>query len=237
MKKEKKVKEEKQISKYRFIYLGIAAALLFVFSLVITFNKDLAESIILYASAIIILLFGLIRFVPLMKYLTDKRRLVINAIEIFANLLISAVMFYIAINAVEKPQLVVLYRYLLALALFSRGTIFLTEGLYCEGEKEPAKFIAHLSFIVAATTVIAKDFDLTNLRWLIVGLALLLGTYCSVDSFKSYNNTRKMYGKKEKKAKKEDSVADEVTEETILDKQVEDTPIIEDTVDQRDYVS
>lgn len=233
----KKEKEVKQVSKYRFVFIGLAAALLFVFGLIIGLNKQLAESIILYATAIILFLFALIRFVPLMKHLSDKRRLIMNAIEIFSNLLIGLVMVYIAMNAEVKPGLITLYRYLLAVVLFARGTIFLIEGLYCEGEKEAMKFVVHLGFIVCSTIVIAKEFDLTNLRWLIVAISLLLGSYCTVDSYISFNRTRKMYGKKEKGVEDETSVADEVTETPILDKQVEDTPVIEDQVDDRPYVN
>lgn len=217
-------KKEKNSSKVRYITLGFSAVLLLVFSAVISFNKELAETIILYTTAGVLFIFGIIRFVPLMRHLSDKRRLILNAIEIFTNILIGLFMIFISIKTNGNDFWMDLYCYLLALVLFARGTIFITEGMYCEGEKEPIKFIIHLIFIVCATTIITLQFDITQLRWLIVAIALLAGTYCGVDSYKSFNRNRKLYVNKEKN----------VTKETEKEKSKE-VPIM-DQVEEREEV-
>ncbi len=209
-------KEKKVEPKYRFIFLGFACVLLAVFSAVIGFNKELAQTIILYTTAGILFVFGLIRFVPLMKHLDDKRRLILNAIEIFSNILIGLFMIFISIKTNGNDFWMNMYCYLLSLVLFSRGTIFIVEGMYCEGEKEVLKFIVHLIFIVLATIIIAKDLDITNLRYLIIAIALLAGLYCGVDSYRSYNNRRKLYANKEKEETKEKTKKDK-KEAPIMD--------------------
>ncbi len=199
----KEQKEMKGIGKYRFIYMGLAAVLLVVFGLITALNKAFAELIILYTTAGILIVFGVVRFIPLMKYLHDKRRLIMNAIEIFANIVIGIIMIYIAMQEGEG-WLLNLYCYLLSLVLFARGVIFMVEGIYCEGEKEVIKFIVHLAFIVCATVVVTLNLDLTNLRWLLVAVAALIGGYCVVDSYKSFNRYRRLYVNVEKEREYEE---------------------------------
>ncbi len=220
--------EKKGIGKYRFVFLGLSAAFLIVFGIVIAFNKSLAEQIILYVTGGVILIFGVIRFVPLMSHLSDKKRVIMNAIEIFSNILIAIGLIVIAVKIEEHANLLFLYKYLLAAVLMARGIIFMVEGLYCDGEKEVSKFIVHLVFIICATTLVTlKDFDMVSLRYLMIGIAFLGGAYCTVDGYISFNRYRKLYVNKEKNDFKETNVSDRVDERPIMEKEIEERPMVQ----------
>lgn len=207
------------MKKYRFLYLGLAAAILIVFSIIIYFNKDLGEQIVLYCTAGVVLVFACVRFGPLMKHTSNKTRLVMNAIEIFSNFILAGIMIYIA---VKGSNLIWLYKYILSLILAARGVIFLVEAIYFEGEKEPSKFVIHLIFICCASAIVAiNNFDITTLRYLVIILAFLSGVYCGVDSGFSYNNYRKNYVVKQKSNNVSDDVSAPVIQ-PVLDEQPEE---------------
>lgn len=199
----KKNKPETQNGfKYRFIFVGIACVFLIVFAIVMTFNKSLAENLIFYLTGGLILIFGLVRFVPMVRYLFDKRRLVMNVIEIFSNILIAVAILYLAYTYTnEGVNLAVygwIYKITVSLVVLARGVIFMAEGVYCEGETEKIKFTVHILFIMASAAMLMPGFEIIYVRYLLIALGFLAGAYCGIDTYISFNRYRRLYVNKEK---------------------------------------
>lgn len=212
-----KDEELKGISKYRFIFVGFAAVFLIVFGVVMTINRELADTLIYYLTGGSILIFAIVRFVPLMKYLHEKRRLIMNALEIFANILISVGILYMAYTySAEGTNTEIydlIYKIILGIVLAARGVIFMIEGTYCDGEKETVKFGVHIVFIFVSGAVLMPGFEITNIRFLLIAIAFLAGSYCGIDTYRSYNRYRRLSVNKVKEKEYNDKVEQEKSKE------------------------
>lgn len=220
-KKNKKDEELTGLNKYRFIFVGVACVFLIVFGVVMTFQKDFAEQLIFYLTGGLILIFGIIRFVPMVRYLFDKRRLVMNVIEIFSNILIAIAILYMATtyptasseSAANAEVYGWIYKITVAIVLGARGIIFMAEGIYCEGEKEKTKFAVHVIFIMASAAILMPGFNITNIKWLLIAISFLAGVYCGIDTYFSFNRYRRLYVNKEKEVEYNKEVEKEKTKE------------------------
>ncbi len=216
-KKKNKDQELTGLNKYRFAFVGVACVFLIVFAIVMMFQKTFAETLIYYLTGGLILIFGLVRFVPMVRYLFDKRRLVMNVIEIFSNILIAVAILYMATTyGNEGVNLTVynwIYKITVSLVLLARGVIFMAEGIYCEGETEKLKFTIHILFIMSASAILMPDFQIVYVRYLLIALGFLAGAYCGIDTYFSFNRYRRLYINKEKEEEYNKEVENEKTKE------------------------
>lgn len=201
--------------KYKWILLAISFIFLLVFGIVLLFNQSLGENIVLIISGITILTFAGIRFVPLIRSLDNKYRVLLNAFEILINIVIGGLMIYFSTKSAEETKKIIgIYKYCVAGVVWFRGLVYFIEVSFMKEKAEPSKFIAHIGFIsLGAALLVWKDFQVKNLVIILIILCFLGAAYSLVDSIIHYNHYRKLYIPERKKEKKEVEKEEEVQEE------------------------
>lgn len=226
------------LKKYKWLYLWIIAAAVLVLSVVMFFSQEFGNSIVFYLFGAILIVFVIIRFIPLIKTTREKWAVAVNAIEMFVDLAVGVLLIVLTATT-EKEEISKLYNvfpFLLGTILYARGTIYLVEVIFLKTKVEPLKFIISLVLITGGTVVFARydNFSVDMMRILLASVFLLAALICVVDGYINYNNYRKGYVKLEKKVKKE--VVNE--EEVHLPEQKEEIIIEENNPDRpQNYVS
>lgn len=189
----KKTKEVDPI-KAQKIKIGVFSTigiLLIIFALIILFVDSIAVNLILYTTCIGLFLLGIARFVTMFKNIGVKLKIYVNLIEAIINVAIGIIILLIIPNPELSGVLVGVYCYLLSAVLFGRGLVFLIEGMYCAEKKTVIHFIIHLALIVTATVFIAHDLTLTQLRFVMFVIALLITAICAFEVLRSIKRYRK----------------------------------------------
>ena len=179
------------MKKYKWLYLWISAAALLVFGIIMLINKEFGKSIIFYLTGGLLVLFVIIRFIPLIKTTRNSWAVAINAIEMFVDLVIGVLMIVLTSQIEDKELLYKFYPFLLGGVLYVRGVVYFSEVCFFETKVEKSKFFVNLILITVGAIIIGRfnDFDVDSIRWLL-GLAFgICGVVSVVDGIINYNNT------------------------------------------------
>ena len=188
---------------YMWLFKVIAAAILLAFGITMKF----VPQAILLLTGVIIVLFSIIRVVPLIKTLDKEVLRTMNLFEIVIDLAIGGVMIYFATQNNEMGNM---YRYLLATVLYIRGIVFFTSTVIFQEKTDVRKYIFHiLLFTIGSMLFVFKEFDIEWLSWLILFFSVVSGAYIGYDGFNGYRKYRLLSTGKAK--------TNVVAEETILD--------------------
>ena len=223
------------MKKYKWLYLWIAAAALLVFASIILINAEFGKSVIFYLTGALLVIFVLIRFVPLLKTTRNNWAVAINAIEMFIDLVIGVLMIVLTAKVEDKDILYKFYPFLVGGVIYVRGVVYFAEVCFFQTKVETPKFFVSLALITAGSVIMGRYncFNVNSIRWLIGIAFAICGVVAVGDGYINYNNYRKLYvlPKKEKEKVKE-------VEEKIEVPAVENEIIIDESGNQpQEYVN
>ena len=116
---------EKGLKKFKWLYLWIVGAAMAVFSIVMFLNPEFGNSIVFYLSGALLIIFVIIRFVPLINTTRGKWAIVVNAIEMFVNFVVGVLMIILTAKVEDKNLLYKVFPFLLGIILSNRPIITL----------------------------------------------------------------------------------------------------------------
>lgn len=231
--------------KYKWIYLWIVGAALAVFSIVMLLNKEFGNSIVFYLTGALLIVFVIVRFIPLIKTTRNRWAIVMNSIEMFVDLAVGILMIVLTAKQGESTEetnnfLEVLYPFLIGGVLYARGGVYFAETSFFKTKPEISKFFVSLGLLTVGTVIMARydNFGVDSMRWLFGIIFTICGVYAIVDGIINYNNYRKLYVKP--RVKKEVSDKEEVLDEAeIITPGKEENVIIDEKNDDRpqEYVN
>ena len=151
---------------------------------------------VVYASTGIgIVMFSLLRVVPLMKTLKKEVLRTVNLIEIIFDTIMGGLMIYIAFSGnANDPFWITVYGYLLAVFFYARALIYFI-SLYYMGEKSEAnKFWFHIVCmtmgpVIFVLTLMKQDI-ITTLGWMVLFISVAGGAYLGYDGYGGYRKYR-----------------------------------------------
>ena len=197
--------ELKGLKKFKWLYLWIVGAALAVFSVVMFLNPEFGNSIVFYLSGTLLIIFVIIRFVPLINTTRGKWAIVVNAIEMFVNFVVGVLIIILTARVEDTKFLYSLFPFLLGIILYARGVIYLVEVVFLKTNAEKGKFLLSLILITVASVIIGRydNFSVDSMRWVLLLAFGLCSLVSIVGGIKNYNNYRKSFVKLEKKEEKE----------------------------------
>lgn len=203
---------ENGLKKYKWLYLWVVGAALAVFSIVMFINPEFGNSVVFYLSGALLIIFVIIRFVPLIKTTREKWAIAVNAIEMFVNFVVGILMIVLTANAEDTKFIYLLYPFLLGLILYARGLIYLVEVVFLNTKVERAKFVLSIILLTAGSVVIGRfdNFSVDSMRLILLLAFALCSVISIVGGITNYNNYRKLYVKPTKK--KENTLESNIVE-------------------------
>jgi len=192
------------------------------------------QSDVVYATTgIAVVLFSILRVVPLMKTLKKEVLRTINLIEIIFEFIMGGIMIFVVFSGNSSDIFwVTMCGYLLTFFLLARGIIYFV-SLYYFGEKsESMKFWVHLLFVglgpvILTLTILNKDI-ISTLGWVILLLAIGGGAYLGYDGYGGYRKYRETSKKlnTEKQPVKEAPVEKETPK-----------PVVDEVKEEESYIN
>lgn len=201
----------------RFWLFLLACALLLVVGLWIIFDKTMGTKISLGFTGVAILLFGLIRIVPLVKSVKSTKAKWVSLLEIFVDLLIGGAVFAVAILFEKNGESNLTkfvnnnYKYILGIVFYLKAVFYFVNTSLLKEETTKFEFWVHILVISVACLIFALNFDATKLGYVIAALCLLCALFLGYESGSNYFNYRKKNpklkeNKKHKNKEKENKI-------------------------------
>ncbi|XMB71493.1 hypothetical protein RJI07_05095 [Mycoplasmatota bacterium WC30] len=184
----------KQKFGYGWVIKWVLAAILIAAGILM---KIYDEEIVYATTGLAIVIFSLLRVVPLMKTLKKEVLRTINLIEIIFDTILGGLMLFVVFSGkldVAGSIWVGLYGYMLTFFFLVRGIIYFVSLYYFEEKTEAIKFWFHLICIalgpvILTLTILDKDI-ITTLGWMILFIAIGGGGYLGYDGFGGYKKYR-----------------------------------------------
>jgi len=211
---------------YGWVIKWVLAAILIAAGILM---KIYDEEIVYATTGLAIVIFSILRIVPLMKTLNKEVLRTLNLIEVIFDTILGGLMVFVVFSGKLQSQTiwVNLYGYMLTFFLLARGIIYFVSLYYFEEKTEPIKFWFHLicislGSVIITLTLLGNDI-IPALGWMILFISVSGGVYLGYDGFGGYRkyrenskalNTKKDV-KKDTKIEKEmpQPIQDEVKEE------------------------
>lgn len=212
--------EPLKLNKLKIIFFTTCIVLFCAFVALLLFNDKIVESMILTTTTICLAALGITRLLVVIKADKKQIKVIANILEALVNITIAIVILLIIPNPDASALIVGLYCYLISVALFGRGIVFLIEGVYCNEEKNVFNFILHIALIVSATVFIAREMTLVEITNIIIALVTLVGIFCIVELFLSIRKYRRL-SKEKKQSDLKESIKKEVQEEILKEQEQE----------------
>ena len=177
---------------YGWLIKWILAAILIAAGILVKINE---VDVVYATTGIAIVMFSLLRVVPLMKSLKKEVLRTINLIEIIFETIMGGLMIWVVFAGKSNDALwVSIYCYLVAIFFYIRGFIYMV-SLYFFGEKtEPLKFWFHLVSITLGSALlvlaILKIDIISTLGWIVLFISVAGGCYLGYDGFGGYKKYR-----------------------------------------------
>lgn len=174
----------KTIKKYLWLWEFIGVALVITVGIIAKFVDGALLAIV--GSTFVAL--ALLRVIPLIRTTSDKVLKWVYLVEIIANVVVGALLIYLA---VEKKALKELFGYLIGGVLYARGLIYFYATTLRHEETDRPKFIAHVVFITLGTFIIAKGgFSPEYLGWIIFAISIISAGFIGYSGYNHYRNYR-----------------------------------------------
>ncbi|MGE4321342.1 MAG: hypothetical protein AB7E61_07845 [Acholeplasmataceae bacterium] len=172
---------------YGWLLKFILAAILLGVGIYMVFASEVVYAI----TGIAILVFSLLRVVPLIKSLNKEVLRTLNLIEIIFDVLIGGIVTYIAFSKGttldQEPFWANVYRFSLVFIFYARGLVFFNSVVFLGEKTEVPKFWIHIaSLTLGAVIAVLPNFDyhLVGIFFLII--SLFGAFYLGYDGFNGY---------------------------------------------------
>ncbi|MDP2425255.1 MAG: hypothetical protein U1C51_04000 [Candidatus Izemoplasmatales bacterium] len=147
------------------------------------------------ATGMAIVMYSLLRVVPLMKTLRKEVLRTINLIEIIFDTIMGGVMIYVAFSGNATDAFwKALYGYLLAVFFYARAIIYFTSMYYFGEKSEAMKFWFHVVCVTLAPTIfvltILDKSIIETLGWIVLFISVSGGLYLGYDGYGGYRKYR-----------------------------------------------
>lgn len=204
------------LKSYKFWIEAISAAILLAVGLVGIINKEFLVPLVVLITGIAILIFAVIRFIPLMKTLKTNRSRVLSFFELAVNLVVGVILFYGSILIFKDSNAESgfayfakkYYRFFLGGVLYLRGLCYFICTVLFKEETDQIKFWTHIAFITLGVVVCTVDSITPQILAFIVAIFALLGSaMLIVDAGFNYGKYRKAIKTKREKEKAKDNKA------------------------------
>ena len=218
---------EKSKFGYGWLLKFILAAILLAVGIYMVF----ADQVVYAITGIAIIIFSLLRVIPLMKTLNKEVLRTMNLIEIIFDIILGAVITYIAFSKgdtlADEPIWSTVYRYGLVFFFYARGLVFFNSVVFFGEKTEVPKFWFHIvSLTLGAVIAVYPNFDYNTVGFIFLIISFVGAAYLGFDGSGGY----KLYRQKSLELNKGKSSETE----THKEKQ----PVLEDPVeDERPYVN
>lgn len=186
----------------------------------------LYEIEVVYATTgIAIVLFSLLRVVPLLKTLKKEVLRTINLIEIIFDTIMGGVMIYVVFSGKSGDAFWIgIYGYLLAFFFYARGIIYMLSLYYFQEKSEPLKFWFHiicltLGPVIFVLSVMGEDI-ISTLGWIVLFISVGGGAYLGYDGYGGY----KLYRESSKSLNERKREQKQPTPEKELPKPIQEEP-------------
>ena len=213
--------------KYLFVFEWVGAAILIGVGIFTVLDSSILNVFV----GLILLVFGLLRFLPLLKTTPDKVLKIMYACEILIN--IGAGVFLVIEGGKETSNLNEWFGYIIGGVLMLRGFVhFFATSL----RKEPndyIKFFSHIGLFVVGNFIVARGgFSSQTLAYIILVLAILSALFIGYSGYKHYRNNR--YELRAKEESKKIVVQEEKPIDKIEDPKIEKPEIITPEQEKKD---
>lgn len=217
---------------YGWVLKFILAALLLGVGIYMAFANEVIYTI----TGVGIIIFSLLRVIPLMKTLSKESLRTINLIEIIFDTLIGAMMIYVALtrDLANEPIWGSVYRYSLTFFFYVRGLIYFNSVVFLGEKTEVPKFWIHIVALTLGVIIaVIPNFDYATVGILLLILSIFGSVYLGYDGYGGY----KKYREFSKELNKDKQIAQEVPLEAPAKDRQKKKPVIEDPEDERPYVN
>lgn len=171
--------------RYGWLLKFILAAILLGIGIYIKIETKLVYII----TGVAIILFSLLRVVPLLKTLKKEVLRTVNLIEILVDTVLGVLLVYAAVSGKveDSDTWQSLYRYFLAFVFYARALVYLTSTTFFAEKTEVPKFVTHILSITVGTYIAtSKDFEPSTVALIILIISIMGFLYLSYDGFKGY---------------------------------------------------
>lgn len=219
---------------YGWLLKFILAAILIAVGFTMYFNQN----IVFLVTGIAVIIFALIRVVPLMKSLKKEVQRTINLIEIILTSFIGILLVYVGIQSIQGNLEItsvwgMVYKYGLTFVFVARAIVYLYSTTFLDEKSEQIKFWTHLLvFAMGVSIAIYPDFNTAWVALLILGLSLLGSVYLIYDGGRGYGKYRQ-YSKELNDGKQNSVNKEKVKEKELPSKD----KVIHEKDEDRPYVS
>jgi hypothetical protein len=221
--------KENALKKYRWLYLWIASAALLTFAVVLFLSSTFRESFVFYVTGAILVIFVIIRFIPLVKTSRENMAIALNVVEMLVDMIVGILMIILTAKLQDKKLLDTLYPFLIGGVIYARALVYFVEISFLKTKPEKLKFFIHIALLTVGSVIMARfdNFNPNSLGFVIGVIFALSGVFTLTDGIINYNNYRKLYVKVKKEVKKEENKP----------LQIENSLVIDDDKSNQDYVS
>ncbi|MFA6801175.1 MAG: hypothetical protein WCR19_03605 [Acholeplasmataceae bacterium] len=172
---------------YGWLLKFILAAILVGVGIYMAFASDVVYAI----TGIAIILFSLLRVVPLVKSLNKEILRTLNLIEIIFDILIGVLVTYIAFAKGDvldsEPFWGYVYRYSLVFVFYARGLVYFNSVVFLGEKTEVPKFWIHIvSLTLGAIIAVYPNFDYNLVGILLLIISLFGAFYLGYDGYNGY---------------------------------------------------
>ena len=210
------------------LYLWIASAALLTFAIILFLSSTFRESFVFYVTGAILVIFVIIRFIPLVKTSRENMAIALNVVEMLVDMIVGILMIVLTAKLQDKKLLDTLYPFLIGGVIYARALVYFVEISFLKTKPEKIKFFIHIALLTVGSVIMARfdNFNPNSLGFVIGVIFALSGVFTLTDGIINYNNYRKLYVKVKKEVKEE-----------IKPLQIENSLVIEDDKPNQDYVS
>jgi hypothetical protein len=177
---------------YGWLIKWVLAAILIAAGILV----KLKEVDVVYATTgISIVLFSLLRIVPLMKTLRKEVLRTVNLIEVIFDTIMGGLMIWVVFSGRSAEAFwVSLYCYLVAVFFYVRGFIYIVSLYFFDEKTEPLKFWFHLICLTLGSALLVLALLNRNiisfLGWIVLFISVGGGLYLGYDGFGGYKKYR-----------------------------------------------
>jgi hypothetical protein len=188
---------EKQKFYYGWLIKFILAAILLAAGILM---KIYDVEVVYAATGIGIVIFSLVRVVPLMKSLHKEVLRTINLLEIIFDTIMGGIMIWVVFSGNSGQAFWrAIYGYLLVVFFYVRGLIYFISAHFFDEKSEGMKFWFHIFCITIAPALLVltilraadgADDIISTLGWLVLFISVVGGAYLGYDGYGGYRKYR-----------------------------------------------
>lgn len=179
----------KKLYSYSWALKFLLAAILLGVGIYMVF----ANEVVYLITGVAILLFSLLRIIPLLKTLNKEVLRTINLIEIVIDIIIGGLIVFIALkkDLANEKIWTHIYRYSLAFFFYARGVVYLSSVTFFNEKTEIPKFWIHITSITLGTVIATTPkFDYGTVGIFLLITSLIGAVYLSGDGYGGYKKYR-----------------------------------------------